>query len=243
MLKIERCGSPFKRCWKIRIREKRRSVFINELMINILSLQLGPAMTNAYLVADSNTKESVVIDPAWDGNRIVNIAEKRGCLIREIWITHAHFDHIGGIDGVLNGLSEPAPVALHPDDLPLWQIQGGAQFFGIQFKTEIEPTVELSHGQILSLGGNTVEVRHAPGHSRGHVMFHFVEACALFSGDVIFQGAVGRTDLPGGDWDTLLRSIQEQVLTLPDETVIYSGHGPETTVAAERRSNPFLLYS
>lgn len=199
-------------------------------------------MTNAYLVADTDTKEAVVIDPAWDGHLIVAEAEKRGWQIKEIWVTHAHFDHMGGTGAIVDGLSNPPPVALHSEDLPLWRAHGGAPFFGIRFDSHAEPTVELAHGQILTLGGNTIEVRHAPGHSPGHVMFYFREAGILFSGDVIFQGSVGRADLPGGDWDSLLTSIHEQVLTLPDETKIYSGHGPETTVGSEKRSNPYLLY-
>jgi glyoxylase-like metal-dependent hydrolase (beta-lactamase superfamily II) len=212
------------------------------LMLEILTLQLGPVLTNAYLVADVDTKEAVVIDPAWDGHLIIDAAEQRNWQIKGIWVTHAHFDHMGGTDEILNSLSDSVPVALHPGDLPLWQAQGGAPFFGIRFESHKEPTVELSHGQVLSLGSYKVEVRHAPGHTRGHVMFYFAEANTLFSGDVIFQGSVGRTDLPGGDWDTLLKSIREQVLTLPDETKIYSGHGFETTVANEKKSNPFLLY-
>jgi len=211
-------------------------------MLKVQTLQLGPVMTNAYLVADPGTKEAVVIDPAWDGHLIVEAAEQHGWEIKGIWVTHAHFDHMGGASEVLERLSKKIPMGLHRDDLPLWQAKGGAPFFGIHFESNVVPTLELSDGQILSLGSNSVEVRHAPGHTRGHVMFYFKEAGALFSGDVIFQGSVGRTDLPGGDWSTLLSSIQKQVLTLPDETRIYSGHGPETTVAREKRTNPFLLY-
>jgi hydroxyacylglutathione hydrolase len=211
-------------------------------MLNILTLQLGPVMTNAYLVADIETKEAVVIDPAWDGHLIVAAAEKRGWQIAEVWVTHAHFDHMGGTGAILDGVTDPPAVGLHPKDLPLWRAQGGAPFFGFRIESLVEPTMELSHGQTLTLGHHSVEVRHAPGHSPGHVMFYFRDAGILFSGDVIFQGSVGRTDIPGGDWPTLLTSIREQVLTLPDETKIYSGHGPETTVAIEKRSNPFLQF-
>jgi glyoxylase-like metal-dependent hydrolase (beta-lactamase superfamily II) len=211
-------------------------------MLNILSLQLGPVMTNAYLVADTETLEAVVIDPAWDGHLIVEAAEKRDWRIVEIWVTHAHFDHMGGTGGILDGLPNPPQVALHAEDLPLWQAQGGAPYFGIHFESHAEPTVDLTHGQILALGNHTVEVRHAPGHTPGHVMFYFRDDDVLFSGDVIFKGSVGRTDLPGGDWQTLLNSIRQQVFSLPDGTAIYSGHGPVTTVAVEKNSNPFLLY-
>jgi hydroxyacylglutathione hydrolase len=104
-----------------------------------------------------------------------------------------------------------------------------------------EPTIDLKHGQILRLGGNQFEVRHAPGHTQGHVMFYCPAEIVLFCGDVIFEGSIGRTDLPGGDFDTLISSIRSQILSLPDNTRLLSGHGPETTVGMERRSNPYLV--
>lgn len=212
-------------------------------MIQIKVMQLGPVMTNAYLVGDEATKEAAVIDPAWDGHLILDEAETRGWTIKHIWVTHAHFDHIGGAGAVVDGLEPPPDVALHPSDRMLWRAKGGAPLFGVRFESSTKPTMALSHGQILKLGENQVEVRHAPGHTNGHVMFYFQEAGVLFSGDVIFQGSVGRTDLPGGSWDTLLNSIQTQVMSLPDDVRILSGHGPETKVGVERGSNPFLLYT
>jgi glyoxylase-like metal-dependent hydrolase (beta-lactamase superfamily II) len=211
-------------------------------MIHIKTMQLGPVMTNTYLVADQATKEAVVIDPAWDGHLILAEAEKLNWQIRQVWVTHAHFDHFGGAGAIVKGLAEPPIVALHSKDRMLWLARGGAPLFGVRFESTTKPTLELVHGQRLALGENTVEVRHAPGHTTGHVMFYFIEAGVLFSGDVIFQGSVGRTDLPGGSWNTLLKSIQTQVLTLPDEVRILSGHGPETTVGEERQTNPFVLY-
>ena len=197
-------------------------------------------MTNAYLVADEATKEATVVDPAWDGERILEEANSSGWHIKQIWVTHAHFDHIGGVSAIVKGLQDPPVVALHPKDHPLWQAKGGAPLFGMRFESDANPNLELAHGQVLQLGKSFAEVRHAPGHTEGHVMFYFEEAKVLFSGDVIFQGSVGRTDLPGGDWDTLLNSIKTQVLTLPDEVRILSGHGLETTVGQERQTNPFL---
>ena len=209
-------------------------------MLTIATFTLGTVMTNSYLVADTKTKDAVVIDPADKGRMIVSEAEKRGWHIGSIWLTHAHFDHLAGAAGVADHLNPAPPVAMHPDDYPLWRMQGGAMLFGMHIDPGPEPTVDLKHGMLLHLGGNQIEVRHAPGHTRGHVIFYCGKEGIAFVGDVIFQGSIGRTDLPGGDYDTLIRSIQEQVLSLPDETRLLSGHGPETTVGQERRTNPFL---
>ncbi len=217
-------------------------------MLDIVSFTLGPVMTNTYLLADTDTKEAAVIDPAWDGHIILNEAGKRGWNIRHIWVTHAHFDHMGGTAAVVEGLNPSPVVALHPADLPLWQSQGGAPLFGYRIQSTVLPNLDLTHGKTLKVGNHTFEVRHAPGHTPGHVMFYCADpgaerrqrAGVLFSGDVIFRRSVGRTDLPGGDWDTLLQSIRQQVLTLPDETRILPGHMEETTVGEERRGNPFL---
>jgi glyoxylase-like metal-dependent hydrolase (beta-lactamase superfamily II) len=209
-------------------------------MLEIVSFVLGPAMTNAYLVADSETGEAAVIDPAWDGEVILHTASEKGWRIGHIWLTHAHFDHLGGAAAVADGVDPPPPVALHPEDYWLWRAEGGARMFGFQIDPGPEPTIELSDAQRLHLGGLIFDVRAAPGHTPGHVMFYCASAGVLFCGDVIFQMSVGRTDLPGGDHQTLINSIVTQVLTLPDSTRLLSGHGPETTVGVERASNPFL---
>jgi glyoxylase-like metal-dependent hydrolase (beta-lactamase superfamily II) len=209
-------------------------------MLSIVSFVLGLVETNTYLIADPQTREAVVIDPAGDGARIVAEAAQRDWRIGSIWLTHAHFDHLAGAGEVADRVNPPPPVALHPDDYTLWRMQGGAALFGMHIDPGPEPTIDLYHGQLLHLGGNRFEVRHAPGHTRGHVMFYCPEQAVLFCGDVIFQGSIGRTDLPGGDYETLLASIQSQVLALPDETRLLSGHGPESTVGEERQFNPFL---
>ena len=209
-------------------------------MLDIEILILGPVQTNTYLIADTETKETAVIDPAWDGRRIVNEAKQRGWQIGQIWVTHAHFDHIGGIKAVSSASNPPVPVALHPDDLEMWRIGGGASVFGFHLVFGPEPAINLQHGQILCLGNYRIEVRHVPGHSRGHTAFYCAQAAVMFCGDLIFQAAVGRTDLPGGDFDTLIHSIHTQVFSLPDETRLLPGHGPETTVGFEKLNNPFL---
>jgi hydroxyacylglutathione hydrolase len=209
-------------------------------MLEIVPFILGPVQTNTYLVGDSNTGQAAVIDPAWDGQLILDEARRRAWRIGNIWLTHAHFDHLGGAAAVADGSSPPPPVSLHPDDYALWRNQGGARLFGFHIDPGPEPTIDLVHGQILRIGENLLEVRHTPGHTRGHVVFYCKEAGIVFCGDLVFSGSIGRTDLPGGDYDTLIQSIQTQILTLPDETRLLSGHGPETTVGVERAYNPFL---
>ena len=209
-------------------------------MLEIVPFTLGPAVTNAYLVGHPTSGEAVVIDPAWDGHVILAEAQRRGWRVTNIWLTHGHFDHLGGSAAVADGSSPPPPVGLHPEDYWLWRREGLASAFGLRIDPGPEPTIDLVHGMQMYLGGHTFEVRHAPGHSPGHVMFYLADHGVLFCGDVIFQGSIGRTDLPGGDFDTLLASIRSQVLTLPDETRLLNGHGPETTVGEERRTNPFL---
>jgi len=207
--------------------------------LTVVRMVLGPVQTNAYLVGDAASGSAVVIDPAWDGASILQEAERRSWKVAQIWLTHAHFDHFGGSAAVADG--SKAPVALHPDDQPLWRLSGGAPLFGFpRFDPGPEPTISLEHGMIAHLGEHAFEVRHTPGHSPGHVIFVTRSSGLVFCGDLIFQGGVGRTDLPGGDWATLLRSIQQEILTLPDDTRLLSGHGAETTVGVERRFNPFL---
>jgi len=208
----------------------------------VVSRELGPAQTNAYLIADGLSGTAVAIDPAWEGARLAEEAERRGWRVTDIWLTHAHFDHFGGVAQLSDRAQAPLPVALHPDDYPLWKALGGAPWFGFaDFDPGPEPTIELSHGSILRAGSFEVEVRHAPGHTPGHVIYVVPRAQAAFVGDVIFESGVGRVDLPGGDWATLLRSIRDQVLSLPDDTRLFPGHGPATTVGRERATNPFLL--
>ncbi len=209
-------------------------------MLEIAAFTLGQVMTNAYLIADPHSREAVVIDPADEGEVIVAEALKRNWRIGSIWLTHAHFDHLAGAGAVADRVNPPPPVALHPDDYPLWRMQGGAMLFGMRIDPGPEPTVDLYHGQYLNVGSYQLEVRHAPGHTRGHVIFYCPSDSLAFCGDVIFQGSIGRTDLPGGDYQTLIDSIQKQILSLPDDTRLLSGHGPETTVGRERKWNPFL---
>ena len=209
-------------------------------MLKIQTYTLGPVLTNTYLVLDDESGKAVVIDPAGSGHMLVEEARNKGFIIDSIWLTHAHFDHLGGVAEIINELDTTPQIALHPDDLPLWKAQGGAALFGMQIDPGPEPTIELKDNELIYIGRTQFEIRHAPGHSPGHVVFFCPAEEVMFCGDVIFQFSIGRTDLPGGDYNTLIQSIKNKVLTLPDETRLLPGHGPETSVGAEKLNNPFL---
>ena len=201
------------------------------------TIHVGITQTNCYIVGCEETHEGVVIDPGGNPKRILKAIEESGLTIRYVLNTHCHFDHMGANADVVTATG--APLALHPAELPILQSRGGATWFGVQVKESPMPDVELEDGQVLEVGTLRFQVLHTPGHSPGGVTFYLKDQGVAFDGDALFQMGVGRTDLPGGDWDTLARSIREVLFALPDETIIYSGHGPETTVGREKRSNPW----
>lgn len=209
-------------------------------MLEIVSFTLGPAQTNAYLVADPDTRDAAVIDPAWDGKRILSAAQARGWRIAHLWYTHAHFDHIGGAAEIADALNPLPLVALHPSDHVLWRAGGGGALFGFDIDPGPEPTIDFVHGMKMKLGSSEFEIRFTPGHTPGHCILYVASAGICFCGDLIFAGGVGRTDFPGGSREQLEQSIRTQVFTLPDDTRLLSGHGPETTVGEEKRENPFV---
>ena len=209
-------------------------------MLEIVQLILGPIRTNTFLVADSTTGEAAVIDPAWDGQFIAKEAVQRHWQIRQLWITHAHYDHTGGVPGLVEALDEPPVIAVHPADRPLWQDRGVPSHLDLVLPTLPVPTLDLEDDLDLDLGGIHFKVRHTPGHTPGHCIFVCPDAGTCFCGDLIFKGSVGRTDLPGGVWNALVNSIRLCVYTLPDQTRLLPGHGPETSVEEEKRYNPFV---
>lgn len=208
--------------------------------LEIVSFTLGPVQTNAYLLADTASGDAAVIDPSWDGQLILAEAQKRGWRIAHLWYTHAHFDHIGGAAAIADALNPLPLVALHPRDHVLWRAAGGGPLFGFNIDPGPEPTIDFVDGMRMRLGKAEFEVRYTPGHTPGHVVLYCATAGLCFCGDLIFAGSVGRTDLPGGSSQQLAESIRTQIYSLPDETRLLPGHGPETTVGEEKVSNPYV---
>jgi hydroxyacylglutathione hydrolase len=201
------------------------------------SLAVGAFQSNCHLVRAPGSAAALVIDPGADGDRISARLEAEGWVPEAILLTHAHLDHIGAVGFLVDRYG--IPVWLHPEDLPLYEsAPRQAAAFGLRMDPPPRPDRELHDGSVLELASLRLEVRHAPGHSPGGVVL--AGPGAAFVGDCVFAGSIGRTDLPGGDAATLLRSIRTRILSLPPATVLYTGHGPPTTVSHEAASNPFL---
>ncbi len=205
--------------------------------LEIVTLPNGQFVQNCYLVADRARREAVMIDPGEEPGLFLAELDTRAWSLKAIWLTHAHVDHIMGVGTVKEATG--VPIHLHPADRALYDVlPSQGEWMGLRLGAPPPPDRELRHGQLIGVGGLTFEVRHTPGHSPGSVSF--VGHGVVFGGDVLFNGSIGRTDLPGGDFGTLMGSIQASFLNLPDSTVVYSGHGPETTIGVERMTNPFL---
>jgi hydroxyacylglutathione hydrolase len=210
------------------------------MSLNYLTFVLGPIENNTYLLWDDETRQAVVIDPSFEPVPVVEAIHSNKLTLTGIWLTHAHFDHTAGILDLLAATSDLVPVWLHRNDLDLYQTSGMASFFDFSMPELPKPDGFFEDGQVLRIGKGSAVVRSTPGHCPGHVVFYAAEISTAFTGDLIFRQGVGRTDLPGSNQEDLLKSIYTQVLTLPEETVLLPGHGPETTVQEEVEFNPYL---
>ncbi|MDF3059509.1 MAG: beta-lactamase domain protein [Rariglobus sp.] len=209
--------------------------------MNLHVFPAGPIQTNAYLLTDPARGEAVLIDAPGDVWADVEpVLAKEQCKLVELWITHGHWDHTQGGAEVVRATG--AKVRAHVADKVLIETpEVMSVFLGGAIELEpIHPEFWVSQGDRFAALGLEVEVRHVPGHCPGNVLFYFEAAKAAFVGDALFAGSVGRTDLPGGDRNQLTQSIRAQIYTLPDETTVYAGHGPATTVGVEKRSNPYV---
>jgi len=209
-------------------------------MVKIITFPVGPLACNCTIIASETSGDAYIIDPGGDAARIARHLEGTGYKVAGIIHTHAHVDHIGATDRIRQ--LTKAPVLLHEKDLPVYRAAAmQAEWVGLP--TPVTPPIDryLEAGEMLEAGDISLEVLHTPGHTPGSVSFRLHgEDGRVFSGDTLFAGSVGRTDLPGGNWDQLLTSIHERLLPLPDGSPVVPGHGPSTTIGRERKSNPFL---
>ncbi len=203
----------------------------------IKQLAVGPIMANCYILGCGETRQAVVIDPGDEADRILMTLAKDKLKVTHILNTHGHFDHVGGNRKLKEATG--APILIHAGDAPmLAQLSAAAATFGLSAENSPEPDRHLSDGDEIAFGNLSLKVLHTPGHSPGSVSLY--TDGKVFVGDLLFSGSIGRTDLPGGDYDTLIASVRNKIFPLGDDVTVYSGHGPETSVGREKRFNPFV---
>ena len=203
----------------------------------LIRLVVGPLQVNCFILADEKTKEAVVIDPGDDAQEILKIIKDKGLKVKYIVNTHTHFDHIGANKALKEATG--AELLIHEGDAPM-MASAPMQSRAFGMNTPASPRADryVKHGDMIKAGDVNLKVLHTPGHSPGGISL--LEQGMVFTGDALFAGSIGRTDLPGGDLMTLLRSIKTNLMALPDDTKVYSGHGPASTIGEERKENPFL---
>lgn len=207
-------------------------------MLSLQRFTVGPLQENCYLLTDDEKKGAVFIDPGDEAPRLTQAL--KGYTLQEIWLTHAHFDHVGALAELQE--TYDVPMYLHPADEPLLaNAASSAARFGLRLRQPKINYIPLEDTQVLSFGGHEVRCLFTPGHAPGHIAFYIPDQGIVLAGDALFKGSIGRTDLPGGDHAQLIESIRTKLLTLPQETAVYPGHGPETTIGHEAKSNPFLM--
>ena len=202
-------------------------------------IPVGPLQCNCSIVGDETTHEAMVIDPGDDVEDVLAIVRKHALTVKQIVITHAHIDHVGGATKLKRITG--APILLNQNDhalLTMLDVQ--ASWLGMRAPEVVEIDQSVSTGDTIKAGGLEAQVIHTPGHTEGSICLYFAPEKKIIAGDTLFAGSIGRTDLPGGSYQKIITSLHEHVLALPDETVVVPGHGPLTTIGEERESNPFL---
>lgn len=203
------------------------------------SLTVGPFQENCYIVGDENSGEGILVDPGDEATRIALAVEQTHLDIGRIILTHTHIDHVGAVATLVDEYA--CPVFLHAEAEPmLQQVPTQAMMMGVRFGKVPKVDGFIEDEEILEVGSLRLRTVYTPGHAPGHLSFYEESERIVLSGDALFAGSVGRVDLPGGSMEVLMRSIEERLMTLPDETLVYPGHGPATTIGDERATNPFL---
>jgi hydroxyacylglutathione hydrolase len=202
-------------------------------------LTVGPFQENCYIIGDETTGEGALVDPGDEAARVALAVEQTNLEISRILITHAHIDHVGAVAALVEEYA--CPVLMHAEAEPmLAQLPAQAMMMGLRFGKVPKVDGHIEDGEVIQVGGLELASLYTPGHAPGHLAFYIESEGLVLSGDALFAGSVGRVDLPGGSMEVLMKSIEERLLTLPDETKVYSGHGPQTTIGNEKSYNPFL---
>jgi len=203
-------------------------------------LPVGPLQCNCSVIGDEQTREAMVIDPGDDVEQVLDLIRKHNLQVKQIVITHAHIDHVGGARKLRAATG--APVLLNRNDYALLKmLDVQAAWLGVAAPEKVEIDQGIGQGDTVKAGSLVGQVLHTPGHTEGSICLYFPAETMLIAGDTLFAGSIGRTDLPGGSFEKILHSLHDRVLALPDETLVVPGHGPLTRIGVERESNPFLV--
>ena len=203
-------------------------------------ISVGPLQCNCSVIGDEASQQAIVIDPGDEVQQILDLIEKHNLQVKQIVITHAHIDHVGG--AMKLRAATGAPILLNQNDYTLLKmLDMQAAWVGMRSPGKVEIDQSLGQADTVKAGSLVAQVLHTPGHTEGSICLYFPAENKLIAGDTLFAGSIGRTDLPGGSYERIIDSIHDRVLALPDETIVVPGHGPLTTIGEERESNPFLL--
>jgi hydroxyacylglutathione hydrolase len=203
-------------------------------------LPVGPLQCNCSVIGDEQTREAMVIDPGDDVEQVLDLIRKHNLQVKQIVITHAHIDHVGG--AMKLRAATGAPVLLNQNDYALLKmLDVQAAWLGMAAPEKVEIDQDIGQADTVKAGSLVGQVLHTPGHTEGSICLYFPAETMLIAGDTLFAGSIGRTDLPGGSFEKILHSLHDRVLALPDETLVVPGHGPLTRIGEERESNPFLV--
>ena len=218
---------------------RRQAPSYNDSMIHEI-LPVGPLQCNCSIIGDETTREAMVIDPGDNIQEILALVNKHRLKVKQIVVTHAHIDHVGG--AMKLRAATGAPILLNQNDYDLLQmLDAQATWVGMPSPGKVDIDRSVTTGETVSAGSLNAAILHTPGHTQGSICLYFPTEQKLIAGDTLFAGSIGRTDLPGGSMQTILRSLHNTLMALPDETVVVPGHGPLTTIGEERETNPFLV--